>query len=114
MKPLNEPIRISVEPSLRVLVPGFLDNRRRDLEALGRALGSGDLRAMREVGQNIRCFSRVLGIEALTQLGEEIQAAAEEAATLRIARLHERLADYLARVQIPDEAGHGMGPGVSH
>lgn len=105
-----ERIRIRVEPALRVLVPGFLDNRRRDLEALRRALGRGDLGAVREVGQNIRCFSRVLGIEALTELGEELQAAAEAAATPSIERLHERLADYLARV----EAGDAMDNGVDN
>jgi len=99
---MNGRIVLSVEPDLRVLVPGFLDNRRRDLEALRRALDSGDLAAVRDVGHNIRCFSRVLGVDALTELGEEIQVAADEASTLRIAHLQAQLADYLSRVEVSD------------
>jgi HPt (histidine-containing phosphotransfer) domain-containing protein len=98
----DERISLRVEAGLRELVPGFLDNRRRDLEALGRALHTGDLAGVRSVGRNIRSFSRVLGVTELTVLGEEIQAAADEASTLRIAHLRSQLADYLARVEIAE------------
>jgi len=93
-----ERIRLTVEPSLRELVPGFLANRRKDLEAIGRALHSGNLEAIRAVGHNIRCFSRVYGFDDLTALGEELQQAAADASTLRIVHAQSRLADYLSRV----------------
>ena len=99
---MAERIRLSVEPELRELVPGFLTSRRRDLEALGRAIDQGDLAAVHNVGQNIRSFSRVLGIEQLTELGEEIQLAADEKSTRRIASLQAQLADYLARVEVSE------------
>jgi hypothetical protein len=93
-------IRLNVEPGLKELVPGFLDNRRRDLERLRNALHSGDLAAIRDVGQNIRAFSRVYGFDELTALGEEIRCAADECSTLRIVHLQGQLADYLSRVEI--------------
>jgi len=97
-----EKIRLNVEPGLRELVPGFLDNRRRDLERLRNALHSGDLAAIRDVGQNIRAFSRVYGFDELTALGEEIRCAADECSTLRIVHLQGQLADYLSRVELPE------------
>src|SRR5688500_19966515 len=97
-----EKIRLNVEPGLRELVPGFLDNRRRDLERLRNALHSGDLAAIRDVGQNIRAFSRVYGFDELTALGEEIRCAADECSTLRIVHLQGQLADYLSRVELSD------------
>jgi hypothetical protein len=97
-----ERIRLQVEPQLRELVPGFLEHRRRDLERLRQALHDGDLAAIHDVGQNIRCFSRVYGLEALTALGEEIRCAAEECSTLRIVHLQGQLADYLARVELAE------------
>ena len=97
-----EKIRLVVEPALQALVPGFLENRRRDLERLRQALHAGDLAAIRDVGQNIRCFSRVYGLEDLTALGEEIRCAAEEGSTLRIVRLQGQLADYLSRVELQE------------
>jgi hypothetical protein len=99
---MSDRIRLNVEPALRELMPGFLENRRRDLERLRQALHAGDLGAIRDVGQNIRCFSRVYGVEDLTVLGEEIRCAAEENSTVRIVHLQGRLADYLSRVELQD------------
>jgi hypothetical protein len=99
---MAERIRLNVEPELRELVPGFLANRRKDLEAIGRALHSGNLEAIRAVGHNIRCFSRVYGFDELTALGEEIRCAADECSTLRIVHLQGQLADYLSRVELSD------------
>jgi hypothetical protein len=95
-------IRVQVEPGLKELIPGFLENRRRDLERMRQALHSGDLAAIRDVGQNIRCFSRVYGFDELTALGEEIRCAADECSTLRIVHLQGQLADYLSRVTVKE------------
>jgi hypothetical protein len=97
---VTEKIQLRIEPALRELIPDFLENRRRDLERLRQALHAGDLAAIRDVGQNIRCFSRVYGFDDLTALGEEIRCAAEESSTVRIVSLQGRLADYLSRVEI--------------
>jgi hypothetical protein len=97
---LAEPIRLQVEPALRELVPGFLANRRKDLETIGLALHSGNLQAIRVVGHNIRCFSRVYGFDDLTVLGEELHQAAADGSTLRIAHAQSQLADYLARIDL--------------
>jgi hypothetical protein len=106
----GERIRLAVEPALRELVPGFLANRRKDLEAIGRALHSGNMEAIRVVGHNIRCFSRVYGFDELTALGEALQQAAAERSTLRVVHAQAQLADYLSRVSFPGDekdAGHG-------
>ena len=100
---MRDRFRIKVEPRLVGLVPGFLENRRRDLERMREALRAGDLAAIRDVGQNIRCFSRVYGVAELTTLGDEIYRAAEECSTLRILHLQGRLAEYLSRVELPRE-----------
>ena len=106
---LAEPVRLEVEPALRELLPGFLANRRKDLELIARALHSGNLEAIRVVGHNIRCFSRVYGFDDLTELGEELRQAAADRSTLRIVHAQSQLADYLERVELaspsPSPAG---------
>src|SRR4051812_16506358 len=99
---MPEKIQLHVEPALRELVPGFLANRRKDLEVIGRALHSGNLEAIRVVGHNIRCFSRVYGFDDLTALGEELQQAATECSTLRIVHAQTQLADYLSRIDFSE------------
>jgi len=95
-------LRLRAEPAVKELLPGFLENRRRDLERLREALHAGDLAAIRDLGQNIRCFSRVYGLDELTEMGEQIRSAAEACSTLRIEQLQRRLADYLARVELEE------------
>jgi hypothetical protein len=97
-----EKIVLRAEPSVKELLPGFLENRRRDLLRLREALHAGDLAAIRDLGQNIRVFSRVYGLDELTELGEAIRSAAEERSTLLIVQLEGRLADYLSRVELQD------------
>ena len=99
---MRDRILLRAEPSVKELLPGFLENRRRDLERLREALHAGDLAAIRDLGQSIRCFSRVYGLDQLTTLGEEIRCAAEERSTLRIVDLQGRLADYLSRVELQE------------
>ena len=99
---MTQKIRLKVEPVLKELVPDFLANRHRDLERMRQALQAGDLAAIRDVGQNIRCFSRVYGFDELTALGEEIRCAADECSTLRIVHLQGQLADYLSRLEVSD------------
>ena len=97
-----EKIQLHVDASLRELVPNFIAARRKDLEALRRAVHAGDLATIRNVGHNIRAFSRLYGFDELTALGEKIERAADEASTLRIVHLQGQLADYLERIEVGD------------
>jgi HPt (histidine-containing phosphotransfer) domain-containing protein len=99
---MTEKIQLHVDASLRELVPSFIAARRKDLEALRRALHAGDLVAIRRVGHNIRAFSRLYGLDELTALGEQLERAADEASTLRLVHLQGQLADYLERVEVGD------------
>jgi hypothetical protein len=93
-------VNVRVDPSVVELMPQFIANRRKDLDAMGSALQSGDLAVIREVGHNIRCFSRVYGFDELTDLGEQIRVAAEEGSSLRILHLQRKLSDYLERLEL--------------
>jgi HPt (histidine-containing phosphotransfer) domain-containing protein len=99
---VSDKIQVHVDASLRELVPSFIAARRKDLEALRRALHAGDLAGVRSVGYNIRAFSRLYGFEELTALGEQLEVAAQEASTLRIVHLQGRVADYLDRIEVGD------------
>ena len=96
-------MNLKIDPAVKDLMPSFIANRRRDLDAMRTALQAGNLAAIREVGHNVRAFSRVYGFDDLTALGEEIQQAADERSTLRIVHAQSRLADYLARVEFEND-----------
>ena len=47
------PLRISIDPDLRDLIPGFLQNRRQDIQTLQEALTIGNFDTIRTLGHRI-------------------------------------------------------------
>jgi HPt (histidine-containing phosphotransfer) domain-containing protein len=98
-------IRVEVDPDLVDLVPGFLANRRVDLDSLRDALELGDYRAIHRIGHNLKGDSGALGFDGLGDVGRELERAALEQDNAGIRVGTERLADYLEHVEVvPGEA----------
>ena len=49
-----ETVRISVDPDLRDFIPGFLHNRRRDIQTLLDAIAVGDFETIGTLGHRMR------------------------------------------------------------
>lgn len=97
---MSAPITVTIAKDLEDLVPTFLKNRGKELEALRAALAAGDLEQMRQLGHRMKGVGNSYGFETVSQLGKQIEdgAKAGDRSALE-ARLTE-YADYLARVQI--------------
>jgi HPt (histidine-containing phosphotransfer) domain-containing protein len=97
---MSTPITVTVAKDLEDLVPTFMKNRGKELEALRGALAAGDLEQMRQLGHRMKGVGNSYGFEKVSQLGKQIEDGAKsgDRGTLE-ARLSE-YADYLARVQI--------------
>ena len=61
-----------VEDWIKPLVPAFLENRRRDVEALATA----DLATARAIGHNLRGVAASYGFPELAAIGARLEAAA--------------------------------------
>lgn len=95
-------IAVRVDADIRNLVPHFLENRRKDLEFIRGAVDSGDFDAVRTLGHNLKGVARGYGFDDLTELGLQLQEAASASDRSRILQLHQRLSDYLERVELRD------------
>jgi HPt (histidine-containing phosphotransfer) domain-containing protein len=93
-------IRVEVDPDLEDLVPTFLENRRADVGAIRSALERGDYRTIHRLGHNIRGDSGALGFDGLSEVGRGLEHAALEQDEAGINAETNRLAYYLARVEI--------------
>ena len=96
--------RISIRPDadVRGLVPTFLANRRKDLDAIRGAMDTGDFESVRNLGHNLRGIARGYGFDGLTDFGTQLQDAAARSDRARILQLYLRIEEYLARVDIVD------------
>jgi len=93
-------IRVEIDPDLVDLVPGFLENRRADLDNIRVALDRADYKGIHRIGHNLKGDSGALGFDGLGEVGRELErsALAQDDASIRVEVT--RLADYLARVEV--------------
>ena len=96
----NEKIVVTVDPDLEDLIPGFMENRRKDLSALRAALERGDCQAMQATGHSLKGVGGGYGFTGLSGIGADIESAAKAGNTAALAGHVDRMADYLDRVEI--------------
>ncbi|MBI2970067.1 MAG: Hpt domain-containing protein [Gammaproteobacteria bacterium] len=93
-------IVVNVDADLEDLIPGFLDNRRKDLASLREALSRGDGKSLQSTGHSLKGVGGGYGFGGLSEMGAEIESAAKAGAIERIAPVIDRLADYLDRIEV--------------
>ena len=67
---------VRVLPSLADLVPGFLDGRRRDIDAIAAALERSDYDNVRILGHNMKGSGAGYGFNRITEIGTSLEQAA--------------------------------------
>jgi signal transduction histidine kinase/DNA-binding response OmpR family regulator len=93
-------IVVYVDPDLADLIPGYLENRRRDVQEIGRFLFEDDLQEILRLGHSMKGSGGGYGFEGITMIGGEIEEAARRGDKDIVLALKERLAGYLSRVKV--------------
>ncbi len=96
----EEKIIIHGDPDLEDLIPGFLENRRNDVDKLRSCIDSGDFEAIRVLGHSMKGAGGGYGFDAITEYGASIEAAAKGEDTASLAATTEALESYLERVEV--------------
>ncbi len=104
---VQEPIRIRVDPELASLIPGFLENRRKDVSSLLEAVKRGDFETARILGHSMKGSGGGYGFDGITDIGGEIEEAAKHSDPVAIHTHVEALSLYLARVEVVSD---GLSP----
>lgn len=97
---MTDRIPVIIDPDLADLVPGFLNNRRRDVEKLTALLEAGNFIDIRMIGHSMKGAGGGYGFDPITDIGAAIERAALASDSQSIAQGIAQLADYLARVDV--------------
>ena len=97
---MTDRIAVTIDPDLAELVPGFLNNRRRDVDKLTALLKAGNFTDIRMIGHSMKGAGGGYGFDLITDIGVAIERAALVADSKIIQAGIEQLADYLARVDV--------------
>jgi hypothetical protein len=93
-------ITIYLDPDLEDIVPGFLENRRKDVDTITGCMEKNDLDTIRILGHRMKGDGGGYGFDLISAIGEVLEHAAlrRDHATIR-ARAGE-LASFLQRVEV--------------
>ena len=93
-------ITVSVDPELEDLVPGFLENRRKDVTTLAAAVHTKDLKIVRLLGHRMKGDGGGYGFQEISNIGEALEQAAIKEDWKSIAEKTEALSIFLTRVDV--------------
>lgn len=93
-------ITVRLDPGLKKLIGGYLENRRRDVVIIGTALTRNDFEPVRAIGHNIKGTGSGYGLDFISKIGSELEQAALRSDATTIARLIAELTDYLERLKV--------------
>ena len=93
-------ILVRVDPDLADLIPGFLDNRRKDISAMRAALAQNDYETIRTLGHSMKGAGGGYGFDAITDIGAALEQAAKDRNPEAVRRGVSDLAAYLDRVEV--------------
>ena len=93
-------LTLHIDPGLEEIVPGFLENRRRDVQTLETALQQNDLNTIRVIGHRMKGDGGGYGFDVISTIGDGMERAAAREDRDAIRRHIAELIDFLARVTV--------------
>jgi PAS domain S-box-containing protein len=93
------PPAYSLPPEILDMIPRYLENRRRDVDAIDAAVAKADAHTIQQIAHNLKGSGSGYGFPGLSALGREIESLAKEGACDRIAPLNRELDRQLRRLQ---------------
>lgn len=91
---------VYLDPDLEEIVPGFLDNRRKDVQILTTCLENGQLDTIRLLGHRMKGDGGGYGFHAISTIGHDLEQAALRRDLATIRERTTNLAQFLSRVRI--------------
>jgi HPt (histidine-containing phosphotransfer) domain-containing protein len=93
-------VRVTVAKDLEDLIPTFMSNRRKELEALRAALASADFEQVRLLGHRMRGVGHSYGYAQVSEIGKHLEDGARGGDGAAIGASIAQYAEYLERVEI--------------
>ncbi|OEF98393.1 Hpt domain-containing protein [Desulfuribacillus alkaliarsenatis] len=95
-----ERIIVTVDADLEDLIPGFLENRYRDIRALKEKLEYNDYQSIAITGHSMKGFGAGYGFDEISKIGAELEQAAKQGQSLEVAKKITEFEDYMGKIEI--------------
>src|SRR5512145_671016 len=95
--------RVIVAKDLEDLIPVFMNNRHKELDALRTALAAADFEKLRQLGHRMKGVGNSYGFAHVSTLGKYIEEGARSGDHAALQASISEYGDYLSKVQIAYE-----------
>jgi HPt (histidine-containing phosphotransfer) domain-containing protein len=99
----DDAYKVIVAKDLEDLIPVFMKNRHKELEALRMALAAADFEQMRQLGHRMKGVGNSYGFAHVSTLGKNIEDGARSGDRAALQATISEYGEYLSRVQIAYE-----------
>jgi HPt (histidine-containing phosphotransfer) domain-containing protein len=97
---MSDKIIVTIDSDLEELIPGFMENRKKDHENLSKAVVIKDYKTLQSIGHSLKGVGGGYGFDRMSELGAAIEEAGKSS-DLESAKDHvDQLGDYLSRLEI--------------
>ncbi len=96
-------ITVIIDVDLEELIPGFMENRVKDVEKLRNALSASDNKNIQSIGHSLKGVGGGYGFDEISRLGAEIESAAKADSSEDIGNYVSKLEHYLSNIEIKFE-----------
>jgi HPt (histidine-containing phosphotransfer) domain-containing protein len=95
--------RVKVAKDLEDLIPTFMNNRRKELDALRVALAASDFEQLRQLGHRMKGVGNSYGFEHVSLLGKQIEDGARSGNRASLEACIVDYGEYLSKVEVAYE-----------
>ena len=91
---------VTIDPDIADLIPGFLENRRRDVDSLRDALARSDFQAVSFIGHTMKGAGAGYGFDTISEIGSFLERGGPAGDAGPLLAAVDRLSTYLDRVTV--------------
>ena len=95
--------KVKVAKDLEDLIPTFMNNRRKELDALRVALAASDFEQLRQLGHRMKGVGNSYGFEHVSTLGKQIEDGARSGNRASLEACIADYGNYLSNVEVAYE-----------
>jgi HPt (histidine-containing phosphotransfer) domain-containing protein len=96
----DKEIIVEVDEDLEDLIPGFLENRQKDIVALRAALEHNDFETARDIGHGLKGAGGGYGFHIISELGRDIEQAGRNRDASALKTHIDALDDVMSRANV--------------
>lgn len=91
---------VQIDPDIADLIPGFLENRRRDVSSLRQALANSDFQAISFIGHTMKGAGAGYGFATISEIGATLEQGGPAGDPAPLTAAVDRLDGYLQNVTV--------------